>query len=563
MVGMGLRKWSFLLITVYLLSFDNTGALDCPKRVHKTQLEKGRKCRPRRCETEDVCQRKDECICDGLCGMSCINPKMRCKKTLTIENGAIVYSSKRAAHYNSTAKYTCDPGFVLDGNQVRTCRSDRTFSGQDPKCISAATEIPTVGPTEPPTEEPQPTTEPTQEPQSTTEPTEEPQPPVESTESPVMTTWPKICTEENKGHCECGDTSKGFTTYTFTVDGTKRCFTVYHPQSHVDKAIPVVISSQCYGKDRLGSLQMTNDRADNNKAAARYGFARIGISTPDGAWTFGNNGIVNDAIPMPCDESDSKDISYLKVIFNWIETHSDKYLQSQVYAEGFSQNSMFSAYLGFCFREHVIGIWQGGSGMALTGLPPTLPGAQAQCTASSFKEYKKDCMTEDPCTECQYWPIYPTPIAGKPMTHCIAEYDNDFVSSGRNNPAEQSSGLYMYVASESEGNDATLLRFSKSADETIPGNHKSPKNLVYWQVACWGLTDEVCTPQCQSSFIACVENENPSTALEQTEVFETCMEEEKFIQLEGCNLTCSPTLEMMEASEAPTTIKGSGQFSNP
>ena len=32
---------------------------------------------------------------------------------------------------------------------------------------------------------------------------------------------------------------------------------------------------------------MKNENAADNKAAARYGYARIGVSTPDGHWTFG------------------------------------------------------------------------------------------------------------------------------------------------------------------------------------------------------------------------------------------------------------------------------------
>ena len=47
--------------------------------------------------------------------------------------------------------------------------------------------------------------------------------------------------------------------------------------------------------------------SDGNAAATRYGFARFGLSSPDGAWTFGNDGVVNDDYPMPCSDEDSKD----------------------------------------------------------------------------------------------------------------------------------------------------------------------------------------------------------------------------------------------------------------
>ena len=75
--------------------------------------------------------------------------------------------------------------------------------------------------------------------------------------------------------------------------------------------------------------------------------------------TLRNNGIVSDLAPMPCSDEDSKDIAYIRKIFNFIESNPDKFDASRVYAEGFSQNSMFSAYIGFCFPDNVVGIWQG------------------------------------------------------------------------------------------------------------------------------------------------------------------------------------------------------------
>ena len=53
---------------------------------------------------------------------------------------------------------------------------------------------------------------------------------------------------------------------------------------------------------------------------------------------------------------------------------------------------------------------KGGSGMAITGEPPNLPGCQGQVTASDFADNCQNCnacIASHPCTECQYWPIYP------------------------------------------------------------------------------------------------------------------------------------------------------------
>jgi hypothetical protein len=106
-------------------------------------------------------------------------------------------------------------------------------------------------------------------------------------------------------------------------------------------------------------MAMGNERVSENKAAAYYGYSRFGLSTPEGHWTFGNDGVVNDNNPQPCTADDSTDIPYLHKIFEFIEDNSDEYDNDKIYAEGFSQNSMFSAYTAFCFPDKVIGIWQG------------------------------------------------------------------------------------------------------------------------------------------------------------------------------------------------------------
>ena len=181
---------------------------------------------------------------------------------------------------------------------------------------------------------------------------------------------PTVCNGANQGRCECGDQSQGFTTYTFWVEDQQRCFTVYQPE--FSEPLPVMIFSQCYGKDKLSSIAMDSMNRLENQMARRYKFARIGISTPDGNWKFGNDGIVNDDKPMPCSDEDSKDMIYARAVFEFIKANPDKFDSSRIWTEGFSQNSMFSAYIGFCFG--VNGVVQGGSGMALTGKLPHLPG---------------------------------------------------------------------------------------------------------------------------------------------------------------------------------------------
>ena len=129
--------------------------------------------------------------------------------------------------------------------------------------------------------------------------------------------------------------------------------------------------------------------------------------------------------------------------------------------------------------------------MAITGEPPNLPGCQGQVTASDFANVCTNCRTciqTHPCTECQYWPIYPCYSQTKPMVDCLAEYTNDFISVGKEDPDAYSTATNMYERMVTEGHDARLLRFSPPSDGTIPGGHQDPKNKHYWIAGCLGIT---------------------------------------------------------------------------
>ena len=90
------------------------------------------------------------------------------------------------------------------------------------------------------------------------------------------------CTPENKGHCECGDTSQGFQTYVYKGLVQRRCFTIFTPQNGQNESLPVMFSPNCYAKDQLKGIDMVNKNSLSNHLAERYGYVRIGISTPEG-----------------------------------------------------------------------------------------------------------------------------------------------------------------------------------------------------------------------------------------------------------------------------------------
>ena len=201
----------------------------------------------------------------------------------------------------------------------------------------------------------------------------------------------------------------------------------------------------------------------------------------------GNDGVINDTIPMPCSSEDNEDIPYLKKIFEFIESNPNQFDSSRIYAEGFSQNSVFSAYLGFCFNDKVIGISQGGGGLAKSGQRPFFPGCEGHVRWSDHLYCNQnhincaDCIKERPCKECQYWPIYPCYSSKRPMVNCIVEYTNDPVSVQQ----DHSSALYMYEKMTEEGHDPRVFRFSPN--DNIEGGHSAPQNHQYWQVGCLGI----------------------------------------------------------------------------
>ena len=73
-----------------------------------------------------------------------------------------------------------------------------------------------------------------------------------------MTSTPTECTAANQGRCECGDTSQGFTTYTFWLGDVQRCFTVFVPPKRKTEKLAVVLAPNCYARDRLSGIEGTD-----------------------------------------------------------------------------------------------------------------------------------------------------------------------------------------------------------------------------------------------------------------------------------------------------------------
>ncbi|XP_074642636.1 sushi, von Willebrand factor type A, EGF and pentraxin domain-containing protein 1-like [Tubulanus polymorphus] len=91
-----------------------------------------RECR-KKCDTDADCHgKKKRCICDGICGLSCVNPLVRCESLDQIKNGKITITPFNKM--GAVAKYSCEQGFILMGGTERYCQGDGKWSGKMPSC---------------------------------------------------------------------------------------------------------------------------------------------------------------------------------------------------------------------------------------------------------------------------------------------------------------------------------------------------------------------------------------------------------------------------------------------
>ncbi|CAK8674344.1 unnamed protein product [Clavelina lepadiformis] len=112
--------------------------LDSFCRADPCQVDEGRTCR-KPCENDADCRGAlKRCVCDDVCGMSCINPKAPCDDLDTFSNGTI----EGDRTYGDTVYYTCNDGFILKGTRNRTCRSDKKWTGAAPTCLEIECDVP-------------------------------------------------------------------------------------------------------------------------------------------------------------------------------------------------------------------------------------------------------------------------------------------------------------------------------------------------------------------------------------------------------------------------------------
>ncbi len=370
-------------------------------------------------------------------------------------------------------------------------------------------------------------------------------------DAPVMCDASVTITGQPASPTLCTPSSEAVSVYTFW-DGSavgQRYFSVFNLAGGSSPK-PVLIQVNGYSGDSKISAD-----GEDAAAATYYGFALMKITSAldDGnggfSLEFGNNGIANDANPTPCSADDSRDIVYLRAVFDWIAAQSAQLDAARVFTRGFSQNSMFAAYTAVCFADKVAGVWQGGSGLARTGYTPIVPGAQAQCslTAMQAAGSMESCCQQSFCSECKYWPLYPqTCAATQPankLVDCLMAYTDDGIACGTDK--------YMFDAMVREGNDARLLSFAPATG--VRGGHDDPENAWAWVSGCLGLA-EACSSACEASFATCAGSTVSPTR------FAECETDLKAGTLSGCTVGCAPTLAMLQKSETPVVTLSEGKF---
>ncbi|GMR33765.1 hypothetical protein PMAYCL1PPCAC_03960, partial [Pristionchus mayeri] len=84
------------------------------------------------CAIDDDCRRHKKCLCDGECGLSCVNPGLTCPTLFDIPNGRVHWGGE--GHFGANAEYSCDAGYVLVGPSQRRCQGNKEWSGALPVC---------------------------------------------------------------------------------------------------------------------------------------------------------------------------------------------------------------------------------------------------------------------------------------------------------------------------------------------------------------------------------------------------------------------------------------------
>ncbi|XP_022181036.1 sushi, von Willebrand factor type A, EGF and pentraxin domain-containing protein 1 isoform X2 [Myzus persicae] len=103
---------------------------ECPRNEEQAAFM-GQSCL-RKCSSDEDCKsKKKHCLCDGLCGMSCVKPERECDELPNPEHGVVQMTGRL---FSDKATYSCEIGYQLIGRDHRTCHATGAWSGVEPFC---------------------------------------------------------------------------------------------------------------------------------------------------------------------------------------------------------------------------------------------------------------------------------------------------------------------------------------------------------------------------------------------------------------------------------------------
>ncbi|XP_055836600.1 protein lev-9-like isoform X4 [Episyrphus balteatus] len=108
----------------------NSPSVDCPRDEEQATLF-GQKCL-RKCSSDEDCKsKKKKCLCDGVCGMSCIKPDRECPELSQPLIGTVSIAGR---NFGASANYACPKGYHVVGLESRLCQADGNWAGVEPAC---------------------------------------------------------------------------------------------------------------------------------------------------------------------------------------------------------------------------------------------------------------------------------------------------------------------------------------------------------------------------------------------------------------------------------------------
>ena len=100
---------------------------NCPARDEFAAAAAGLSC-VRRCGQDRDCNNERKlCLCDGLCGLSCIRAERECGEQADPQHGQVVVAGR---NYQDTASFTCNQGYTLVGLSQLSCQASGRWSGE-------------------------------------------------------------------------------------------------------------------------------------------------------------------------------------------------------------------------------------------------------------------------------------------------------------------------------------------------------------------------------------------------------------------------------------------------